>query len=84
VSPESISLAEFLFDGNIPDQPEKDSPSESTTIKIFTITVLSQRLDYLRILSARGYDVNESEIKNLRKEIEEEEDELRRMRESEA
>ncbi|SRR6266404_64289 len=64
VTPESTSLADFLFDGNILDEPEGDSPSEAATIKVFTITVLSQRLDYLRILSARGYDVDQFEIEN--------------------
>ncbi|HZS04715.1 MAG TPA: restriction endonuclease [Blastocatellia bacterium] len=82
VSPESTSLVDFLFDGNIPDEPERNPSSEDTALKIFSITVLNQRLDYLRILSARGYDVNQSEIENLRKEIKEEEDELRRMQES--
>lgn len=84
VTPESTSLADFLFDGNILDEPEGDSPSEAATIKVFTITVLSQRLDYLRILSARGYDVDQFEIENLRREIEAEEEELRRIRESAA
>lgn len=84
VSPESTSLAAFLFDGNIPDRPERASPSEAASLKIFTITVLGQRLDCLRILSARGYDINQSEIENLRQEIEEKEDELRRIREDEA
>ena len=53
-------------------------------MQAWTIGVLSQRLDYLRILSARGYDVNESEIEGLRKEIAEERTLLERLRKGEA
>ncbi|HKQ05659.1 MAG TPA: restriction endonuclease [Blastocatellia bacterium] len=84
VSPETASLAEFLFDGNIPDEAEENPLPEAAKSKIFVLAVLSQRLDYLRILSARGYDINQSEIERLRKEIEEAEDELRRLREGKA
>src|SRR5581483_9827284 len=43
VSPESTSLVDFLFDGNIPDEPERNPSSEDTALKIFSITVLNQR-----------------------------------------
>ena len=84
VAPESTSLADFLFDGNIPDEPEEDPLPEAAKSKIFVLAVLSQRLDYLRILSARGYDINQSEIESVKEEVEEAEDELRRMREGKA
>lgn len=84
LAPESKSLADFLFDGNIPGEPTSSSQSEAAALQAWKIGVLSQRLDYLRILSARGYEINETELESLREEIAEEEAELERIRASEA
>ncbi|SRR6266404_3364816 len=83
VTPEAESLDAYLFEGNTPDEPSTRSQSDAVAVKAWTIGVLRQRLDYLRIVSARGYAVKESELESLRDEIAEETAALERIQQSE-
>jgi len=83
VQPSSESLTDFLFEGRVLETEKPILPKQAQ-IQVWKIAVLKERLDYLRVISARGYGVEESEIENLKTEIVEEEKFLEGMRESEA
>lgn len=52
--------------------------------KEFVITILRERLDYLRIVASRGYAVDSHELEVLKAEIVEEEAKLERLLRGEA
>lgn len=80
VVPESVSISDFLFDDHVPKRPADSTESEEFRVQVFTIAVLTDRLDYLRVLSSRGHEVDAQELEELKAEIAEEEVKLERMR----
>lgn len=84
VIPESVSLGDFLFDYHLPVDPVSSAGAEEFGLQHFVIAVLIERLDYLRILSSRGFEVDATAIEDLKAEIAEEQAKLERMRAGEA
>jgi restriction system protein len=79
VVPESISLADFLFDHHLLKPPESSGNSEEVGVQDFMMAILRERLDHLRIASSRGYKIDAHAIEDLEAEIAEEEAKLDRM-----
>ncbi len=79
VQPNSQTLAEFLFDGRAPEQQENHPRSKEAAIQEWFVSLLRERLDYLRIISSKGYQVADSEVQSLRAQILDEEGKLENL-----
>jgi restriction system protein len=84
VAPESVSLGDFLFDYRLPKRQDSETESEELGVQYFMLAILTERLDYLRILSSREHKVDPQDIEDLEAEIAEEEAKLECMRKGEA
>jgi restriction system protein len=80
VAPESVSLDDFLFDYHVPKRLDSETEQEGLRVQRFMLGVLTERLDYQRILLSRGYEIDAQEIEDLKGEIAEEKAKLERMR----
>lgn len=79
IVPISNSIPEFLFDQSLPDCASSKAESKEIAVQVWMIGVLRERLDYLRIVAARGYEVDAGEIESVKTEIAEEEAKLEHM-----
>jgi hypothetical protein len=77
--PERETLVEFLCDGAPPARRPTVALSEQAQVQAWTIDQLKLRLDYLRVLVARGLGDRQQELDRLRDEIALAEDALRAM-----
>lgn len=72
------SLSTYLFDGR--EQAESgDTLSEKERLQVLKIAILERRLDYLRIIASRAYDISSEEIDALRANIMEEKQLLKEL-----
>lgn len=82
VVPENGTFADFLSDRPVRKESARISESELADVQAWKIGVMKDRLDYLRIIAARGYEVKGGDIESLKAEIDEEEAKLTEMRRS--
>jgi restriction system protein len=79
VVPESVSMGHYLFGSSLSVRLPDDAVPEEAGVQEFVITILRERLDYLRIVASKGYAVDAQEIEALETEIAEEGAKLDRM-----
>jgi restriction system protein len=69
--PEDRSLADFLYDGNIPPQVSVVYPSKEAEVIAWRIDVLRGQIDYVRVLASRGLVHPHLTIEQLRADVSE-------------